>query len=201
LAADKKGALQTGATIVFVDESGFSQRPSVRRTWAPRGQTPLLREHFNWKRLSAIGAIVWRPDEARTRLFLSLCPGSVDSDKAVAFLQNLRRHVRGKVALLWDGLPAHRSGKVKQHIASQDHWLMVERLPAYAPELNPVEALWSAINAKATANYSPDTIDELDAQLTSAVRLLRRKAHTGLNFVKHAGLISQDECLELCKAH
>ena len=109
LAAHKKGAVRAGATVVFVDESGFSQRPSVRRTWAPRGQTPVLREHFNWKRLSASGAIAWRPDQPRTRLFLSLRPGAIASEQVVDFLGQLRRHVRGKVVLLWDGLPAHRA--------------------------------------------------------------------------------------------
>ena len=48
-------------TIVFVDESGFSQRPARKRTWAPRGQTPILEFNFNWKRISAIAGVSFCP--------------------------------------------------------------------------------------------------------------------------------------------
>ena len=95
-----------------MDECGFSQRPTVRRTWAPQGETPTIREHFNWKHLSAAGAIAWRPGQPRTRLFLSLRPGSYDKESLVEYLRNLRRHVRGPLLVLWDGLPAHRSKAV-----------------------------------------------------------------------------------------
>jgi transposase len=185
---------------VFLDESGFSQRPSVRRTWAPRGQTPVLREHCTWKRLSSIGAIAWRPGQPDTRLFLSLRPGAINSDEIIGFLGNLRRHIRGSVVLIWDGLPAHRSRQVTKHTDAQRQWLTVERLPGYAPELNPVEALWSALNAKTMANYSPDTLGELGGQLRSGIRRLRRRDSIGLNFIKHAGLISKHQYRQLCKA-
>jgi len=161
--------------LVFWDEAGFSQRPSIRRTWAPRGHTPVLTQPFNWKRLSAMGAIAWRPWQANTRLFLSLRPGSIDGNEVIGFLRHLRRHVAGTVVLIWDGLPPHHSGRVKDYLDSQRQWLTVERLPAYAPELNPVEGLWSALNAKATANYSPDTLEEVGGQLRAGLRRLRRQ--------------------------
>jgi len=186
---------------VFVDESGFSQRPSVRRTWAPRGRTPVVREHFTWKRLSAIGALGWRAGTGSTRLFLSLRPGSVVSEAVIRFLRSLRRHIRGKVLLIWDGLGSHRSRQVTEHIRAQRHWLTVERLPAYAPELNPVEYLWSAMKTKATANYSPDTLHELRGRLRAGIGRLRRRDTVGLGFIKHARLISEREYRELCKDH
>jgi len=200
LAAPKKGAVRAGATVVFVEESGFSQRPSVRRIWAPRGQTPVLREHFNWKRLAASGAIAWRPDQPRTRLFLSLRPGAIASEQVVAFLRQLRRHVRGKVVLLWDGLPAHRSGQTQAYVEANRSGLTVERLPAYAPELNPVEDLWASLTSRATANFSPDTLEELGGRLRSGIRCLRRQPDLGLNFIKHASLISEQERLQLCES-
>mgnify|MGYP001035698352 CR=1 FL=1 len=71
LASPKNGALKRGAWIVHLDESGFSQRPSVQRTWAPRGCTPILKTPFNWKRLSVLGALAVAPDLGRVRVFLS----------------------------------------------------------------------------------------------------------------------------------
>jgi len=198
LAAHKKGAQATGATVIFIDETGFSQRPNVRRTHAPRGQTPVFKEHFNWKRSSAIGAVAWRPGQATTRLLLSVRPGSIRTPEVIEFLRNLRRHVHGPVVVLWDGLPCHRSSETQRHINSQTSWLTVERFPAYAPELNPLEYLWAALKSKDMANYSPDTIAELDDRLLRSMRQVRRR-DMGLNFIKKAGLLSKAEYLHLCK--
>ena len=78
-------------------------------------------------------------------------------------------------------------------------WLTVERLPAYAPELNPVEGLWASLTSHATANFSPHTLEELGGQLRGGIRRLRRQLDLGLNFIKHAGLISEQERLQLCE--
>ena len=110
LAAAKGGAQRRGAWIVHLDESGFSQRPSIVRTWAPRGHTPILRLPFNWKRLSCIGALAVAPDLSQVRTFLSFKPGSVDAPAVIAFLRSLRRHVRAPVLLVWDRLSATRVG-------------------------------------------------------------------------------------------
>jgi transposase len=171
----------------------------VRRTWAPCGQTPIIREHFNWKHLSAAGAVVWRPGQSQTRLFLSLRPGAYDKESLVEYLRNLRRHVRGPVVVLWDGLPAHRSKFVAQYVQANAHWLTLEFFPGYAPELNPVEGLWADLKGHASANYTPDSISELQEHLKGTARGLRRKHHRGLNYIKHAGLLSPDEHTELCK--
>jgi transposase len=184
--------------VIFIDETGFSQRPSVRRTFAPRGRTPVFKEHFNWKRLSAIGAIAWQPQKAHTRLFLSVHDGSIKTPQIVEFLRNLRRHVRGPVVVLWDGLAGHRSRETCAYIAAQKQWLTVERLPAYAPELNPLEVLWATLKGKDVANYSPDSMTELSGQLGRSMRRVRRR-DMGLSFIKHAGLISDREHKHLCK--
>lgn len=199
LAAHKKRALDAGATLIFVDESGFSLSPSLRRTWAPEGETPVITEHFNWKRMSAIGAVAWRPGQPTTRLFLTLHPGNIDSSRSVDFLRNIRRHVRGPVVLVWDRLPAHRSRETLGHVQEQSTWLTVEYLPAYAPELNPVEPLWSSLKGKHAANYPADMIDELDAHLRRSIRRVRRCSDIGLGFIKHAQLMSDEEYMLLCK--
>jgi len=169
----------------------------VRRTHTPRGQTPVFKEHFNWKRLSAIGAVAWRPWQASTQLLLSVRPGNISTPEGIEFLRNLRRHIPGPVVVLWDGLPWHCSGETKKSTSSHKRtgrrW---SASPAYAPELNPLEYLRAALKSKDIANYSPDTIAELDDQLLHAMRRVRCR-DIGLSFIKKAGGISKDEYLHL----
>lgn len=188
VAEDKKGARQSGASIVFLDESGFSERPSVRRTWAPKGSTPVLKLPFNWKRLSAIGALVSSPDGGKVRAFLSLKEGAVTSEVVIEFLANLRRHVRGKVVLVWDRLGAHKSKRTRAYIEARREWLKVEYLPAYAPELNPVEAMWAYLGATSLTNYSADGLDDLAGAVRRGVRRLRRRNQSGKQLLHHCGL-------------
>jgi transposase len=180
--------LKRRATLVFVDESGFSERPSIRRTWAKKGATPILKLPFNWKRLSAIGALATTPGGRKVRLLLSLRAGNVNSLIAIEFLRNLRRHLRGRVVLLWDRLPAHRSKLTQDFIESKPRWLTTEFLPAYAPELNPVEPLWSYLSATDLANYSPDGLADLADRVRTGARRLRREHDNGRGFLKHSGL-------------
>ena len=147
--------------MVFWDESGFSLRPSVRRTWAPRGQTPLLRHRFNWDRLNAVGLIACRADGAECRLLLHWQEETVKSPGVIAVLDDLHAQVPGPVVLLWDGLPAHTSGATQEHVRGQSEWLTVHRFPGYAPELNPPEYLWSSLKGKDMANVCPDTVGQL----------------------------------------
>lgn len=135
LAGAKKNAARQGRIIVFIDESGLSERPHRVRTWSPRGQTPVLQYHFNWKTLSAIAGItLWN-------FYFRLYPGSVRGPQVVDFLRQLSRHLRGELLVIWDGLPCHRSRLVRQYLAGQAGRIVIEQLPAYAPELNPVEYL------------------------------------------------------------
>jgi transposase len=162
---------------MFMDESGFSLRPNVRRTWARRGETPVLTHRFNWKRLNAIGAIFCTPEGKGANLFLHFQTETVKEDSILWFLDILKRALKEMghpLVLLWDGLPAHRSRKVKEFIEDEKGWLTVHRFPAYAPELNPVEYLWSPIKTKHTANLCPDAIHELKEHLTNARAELRK---------------------------
>lgn len=168
LATDKKGAQEQGAQLVFIDESGFSLRPSVRRTWAPRGQTPLIRRHFNWKRLSAIAALLCQPDGSLPQLLLAVQEDNFTGPTILSFLEGLGQQTQGPLVLLWDGLPAHRSRLVRDYLAQNSHWLQVERFPAYAPELNPVEYLWSCTKGKDMANLCPDTLEQVQTALERA---------------------------------
>jgi transposase len=89
-------------------------------------------------------ALGYRPDGTRARLCFHLQPDSYDTDSLIGVLEQLADFYWGqRVVLIWDGLSAHWSHKMRAHLAAQRAWLTVERLPAYAPELNPVEFLWA----------------------------------------------------------
>jgi hypothetical protein len=142
------------ACLVFLDVSGVSLLPNVRRTWAPRGRPPLLRHHFNWKRASMAAALCYGIGGGGAQLAFHVQAGSYDTASLIGVLKQLRRFLGGqKATLVWDGLGAHRSRAMRAFLAIQRDWLVVERLPAYAPDLNPVEALWSNLKGQELATW------------------------------------------------
>ena len=189
LAAVEKRARRQHALIVFEDESGVSLLPSVRATWAPRGQTPVLRHRFNWKRLSLAAALVYEPDGSDAHLIFQLRPGAYNGETLIEFLRDLHRFERGrKVLLLWDGLPAHRSGCMQDWLAGQCTWLSVERLPSYAPELNPTEQVFGNLKSAELANLCSDTIAEVEAIAEDGLDRIGTDAELCFAFLRHSGL-------------
>jgi len=177
------------AWICFQDESGISQRPFVQRTWAPRGQTPVLRAPCSWKRISVSAALAYRWDGKRTSLYFDFTPGSYDANSLIAFLTKLHRHRRGrKTILIWDGLPAHKSRLMQSYLATQRHWLIVERLPAYAPDLNPVEPLWGNLKRKELANFCHEELRETVRIAKRGLQRIQHHRSLANAFLKHAKL-------------
>ena len=138
----KKGPRAESAWIVFFDESGISLIPPVRRTWSPRGHTPILRHRMAWKRASMAAALGYRPTAPRPGC-ASTCSPTPTTPTASSGCWNSSAFYAGqRVVLLWDGLApigATRCASTWMPTGLVDR----ERLPAYAPELNPVEFLWA----------------------------------------------------------
>ncbi len=178
----KKNAQGRGQTIVFVDESGLSERPHRVRTWAPRGQTPVLQFHFNWKTLSVMAGITW------WNFYFKLFPGAVKAPQIVAFLKHLMRHLRRPLLVIWDGLPGHRSAAVRDFVAAQGRRLTLEWLPGYAPELNPVEHIWGYLKEHELPNLCPRELWQLGAAARGALRRMRRRPTLVAAFWKQAEL-------------
>ena len=154
---------------MFIDESGLSQRPHRCRTWSPKGQTPVLQYSFNWKKLSAIAGISW------WNFYFQLHPGSIRSPELVKFLAHLKRHVKRKLLVIWDGSKAHRSRLVKDFVIKQTGAIHLEYLPAYAPELNTVEYIWGYWKHHELANFCPKTFTELSYHAIKALKRMRRR--------------------------
>jgi hypothetical protein len=100
LATGEKSARRQHALIVFEDESGVSLLPSVRATWAPGGQTPVLRHRFVWKRLSIASALVYEPDGSDARLAFELRPGAYNTETLIEFLTFLHELEAGRSVIL-----------------------------------------------------------------------------------------------------
>jgi transposase len=156
-------AQQEQRTIVFVDESGFSQRPARKRTWAPRGHTPILEFNFNWKRISAIAGVSF------CELWFALQEGTIRAPQVIEFVKQLQARIGQKLLLIWDGLSAHGSRAVRAFLESLGEAVRVERLPAYAPELNPVEFLWGHLKNHDLANVTPDSLWQLSKAARNAL--------------------------------
>src|SRR5215470_12859263 len=169
LAGAKKNADIEGRTIVFIDESGLSQRPHRCRTWSPKGQTPVLQYCFNWKKLSAVAGITW------CNFYFELHPGSIKSPQVIKFLSHLKRHIKRKLLVIWDRSKPHRSRLVKDFVAKQNSAICIEYLPAYAPELNPVEYIWGYWKHHELRNFCPKTFSELSYHSIQALKRMRRR--------------------------
>ena len=169
LASAKKNAKRKGQTIVFIDESGLSLKPHRCRTWSPRGQTPVLQYHFNWKTLSAIAGVTW------WKFYFRLYPRTIRSAEVVDFLRRLLRQIPGNVLVIWDGLRQHRSRLVQDFVVAQDKRLALEYLPAYAPELNPVEYIWGYWKRHELPNFCPRDFGHLSQNARRALRSMQRR--------------------------
>jgi transposase len=175
--------------IAFWDESGASLLPVTRRTWAPRGHTPVIGHHFKWKRCSMAAALCYGSRGGGAAVAFHHQVDAYDTDTLIGALDQLRRELGGqKATLLWDGLPAHRSRMMRAWLRRQRHWLVVEPLPGYAPDLNPVEALWSNLKGVELANLAADTLAEVIAAAERGIQRIGHTHHLAHSFLRHCGL-------------
>ena len=172
---------------MFLDESGFMLQPVCRRTWAPRGRTPILRQWDRHDRLSTISALTIAPHRHRYGLYWAAYPHTIRNAQVLRFLHALRRHLPRGFTLIWDRTPPHRAQRVHGWLARRRR-IVVEWLPPYAPELNPVEQLWGHTKYGDLANHTPDSFPELaDAVLRSLGRTRAQPRLLGA-FVRAAAL-------------
>jgi transposase len=141
------------------------------RTWAPRGQTPILRVKLTHDHLSAISGVT-----LDGRLFLQVREDSYDSAAVVGFLRVLLRKLRGKILIIWDGSPIHKGQPLKDFLTrGAAKRLHLERLPGYAPDLNPDEGIWNYLKRVELKNRCCRDLAELRVELRRATARLRHK--------------------------
>lgn len=180
----KKQARLERKTLVFVDESGFYLLPSRVRTYAPRGKTPTLRVFETRDHLSVMSAIT-----SQGWLFMLVRDEPLTGAESVRFLKHLRAQLGRKLLVIWDGSPIHRGQDVKAYLADgAAKQIHLERLPAYAPDLNPDEGVWNQLKYVELRNVCCLNLTHLRHQFDLAVIRLRRRPDLIQSFFAGAGL-------------
>ena len=134
----KRRARRLGAKIFFLDEAGFQSDPPLGRTYGLKGETPVVVTSGQRQSINAISAV-----NARGEFWAATYTGKLNAVAFVAFLENFMKGRRGKVFLVVDGHPAHKANRVTDLVAAMEGRLELHPLPAYAPDLNPDEFVWS----------------------------------------------------------
>jgi hypothetical protein len=148
------------AYLVFLDESGFFLTPTVRRTLAPRGRTPVLVAWDRRDRWSAISGLTVSPVAGRPGLYFDLLPHNARGEDVVAFLAELHRRL-ARLTVVWDRNQIHSKSKAVQAWLAAHPDVVAEDFPGYVPDLNPDEGVWGWAKYGRLANLAAADADEL----------------------------------------
>ena len=174
----------------MLDESGYLLTPVVRRTYAPRGKTPVQPCWDRRDRISAISTITVSPQRKLPGLYFTLLPDNQNAhgEDIVSFLRQLHRNIRGPLTLIWDRGNIHdRSAFVRKYLAKHPE-IVTEKFPAYAPELNPDEGVWAYTKYNRLANYAPPNTSALRVRLHTELARLRNRRDLLASFIQHTPL-------------
>lgn len=159
----------------MIDESGLLMAPLVRRTLAPRGQTPVLAQKSGHREKVSVAAALWlSPRRDRMGLFFGTLVNSYfDNWTSAAFLEALVKELNGRVVVVWDGGSMHKGDPIRQIQNSLADRLVLEKLPPYAPMLNPVEPSWSWLKWGQLSNFAPSSAIHLNERVVDELRAIQ----------------------------
>ena len=169
--------------LVFVDESGFYLLPGIVKTYAPRGQTPIIHEWQTRDHLSVMGAIT-----PEGKIYTMVRQESLNGLHSIEFLLHLGRVAGDRLLLIWDNSPIHRRAEVMEFLAEIGRAIDLELLPPYAPDLNPVEWMWKQLKQVELRNMACLDLEVLHMELHLALGRLRQKPNLVPSFFEGAGL-------------
>lgn len=149
--------------------------PLARRTWAPRGRTPELVQKSGAREKVSVAAALWlSPRRDRLGLYTqTLANGYFDNWYVAAFLEAMLQELTARFVVVWDGGSMHKGDPIGALMAHFADRLVLEKLPPYAPMLNPVEPLWSWLKWERLSNWGPQGARELDARVTAELAAVR----------------------------
>jgi transposase len=183
-----RGAFARQADLVFLDESGFFRTPTVRRTLAPRGRTPVLKTRTRRDKWSAISCITLSPVSGRPGLYFELFDYAVGGVDVVGFLAAVRRRV-GPRTVVWDRNQIHSKSKVVRSWLAKHPEVVAEEFPGYVPDLNPDEGVWGWTKYARLANWAPHDKQELRAQVVDQLAIAKRRPDLLRGFIRQTGLL------------
>lgn len=178
----RKQARQERRTLLFTDESGFYLLPGRVRTYAPIGQTPVLHEFQTHDHLSIAGALT----EGGQRVYTMVRQKALNGLNMIEFLKHLLQVAGSRLLVIWDGSPIHRRQLVQDFVAESRGTIRLEKLPAYAPDLNPVEGLWQHLKHVELRNVTARDLEELHLEFHLAVGRIRYKHRLLQGFFQRA---------------
>jgi transposase len=183
------GALARRSYVTFIDEAGFMLGPTVRRTYAPCGQTPVNRVSNPHGRISAIGAITVSPRRRSVSLSYNLLHDNVNfrGPSVVQFIRALHACLGAPLTVFWDQIPIHAGASLEDYLASTPQ-VVVEPFPPYAPELNPADGIWRYLKNHPLANYTPADLGILRTKLTEELNGLRHRLDLLKSFIRFSKL-------------
>lgn len=184
-----KDAQDRGAHLVFLDESGFMLTPSVRRTWGPRGQTPILDALDRRDRISAISSLSVSSVTRRVNLHFELLPDNTNvyGEDVVDYLRKLKATLGGPLTVVWDGGSVHDKSKAVQAFLAKHPEIRTEKLPAYAPELNPDELVWAWTKYGRLGNLAAANADWLRDYIITELVYLKEHPKILNSFIEKPG--------------
>ncbi len=183
-------AQQRQAHLVFLDESGFFLNPLVRRTWGPRGQTPILDAWDRRDRISAISTISVSPTTRRLGLQFDLLPDNtnVHAEDIVAYLKRLQAQLGPRLTILWDGSRIHDKSQLVRAFLAEHPDLRTEKLPAYAPDMNPDELVWAWTKYGRLGNLAAQHTDWLRDYLITEFTYIKQHPELMESFIEKTKL-------------
>jgi hypothetical protein len=180
-------AFRRRAYLVFLDESGFYLTPTVRRTLAPRGKTPVLKAWDRRDRLSAISCVTLSPVAGRPGLYFDLLDHNIHGEDVVTFLAELHRRL-GPITVVWDRNQIHSRAKVVKAWLAAHPDVVAEDFPGYVPDLNPDEGVWGWAKYGRLANLAADSTDELWDWVVEELVEVKHRPDLLSGFVRQTGL-------------
>jgi transposase len=183
-------AQRRNAHLVFLDESGFFLTPTVRRTWGPRGQTPVLNAWDRRDRISAISSITVSPKSRHLNLYFDLLADNknVQGEDIVAYLRHLKAHLGAALTILWDGSRVHDRSALVRAFLADNPGIVTERIPAYAPELNPDELVWAWTKYSRLGNLAAQHTDWLRDYIVTELTYVREHPELMASFIEKTNL-------------
>jgi transposase len=194
VAVGKTVAAERGAWLCFEDEAGQTLRPPKARTWGRRGRTPTVAVSGKGSgRVSVAGLVCFRPGQRSRLIYRTVVHRGRKGERRsfseidyAALLDAAHQQLGGPIVVCWDNLNTHVSAAMRELIAARD-WLHVIRLPSYAPDLNPVEHVWSHVK-RGLGNLIVRGVDQLVAVVKNRLKRIQYRPELIDAFLAHTGL-------------
>lgn len=183
----QKNAKDQRKLIIFADESGLSERPSIRSTWGRKGETPVVVHSHRWAKRSMMAGLIYHWTGKTAKLTFEIFDQVYRLPDILRWCRRLIRVLaKAPAILIWDRLQAHRSKVVKTFLEA--HGVDIVLLPGYAPHLNPTEWLWANLKGTELANFCAEDITDAESEARRGMRRIRRRLPLLDGFLAGAGL-------------